>query len=147
MRTAPADVDGSSQLRALDDVWIPNRNGVFLNIAASFAESYDCAVVVTGFNREEAVEFPDNSADYVDSVNESLKYSTRNGVEVVSPTLGLTKREIILDGIEARAPLSVIWSCYREGPVMCGECGSCEKLRVALLAVPDDKRPVIEFSS
>jgi 7-cyano-7-deazaguanine synthase len=133
-------------LVTLDSVWIPNRNGVLINIAAAFAESYGCGVVVTGFNREEAVEFPDNSTEYVEAANRSLGYSTRLGVRVVSFTLDLTKRGIIEKGVELSVPLSGIWSCYREGEVMCGMCASCQRLKMALDSVPVDKRPLIEFA-
>lgn len=144
MRVSVGDGE-SGPLSSLEDVWVPNRNGVFLNVAAGFAERYGCDTVLTGFNREEATEFPDNSREYVDRVNEALKYSTRNAVVVESPTIDLSKREIILEGIEVGAPLSIIWSCYRSGPRMCGNCASCRRLRAALDAVPPEKRPVIEF--
>lgn len=133
-------------LVTLDAVWIPNRNGVFINTAAAFAEAYGCGVVVTGFNREEADEFPDNSRGYVDAVNRSLRFSTRSHVRVVSFTQGLTKRGIIERGMELSAPLSGIWSCYRSGETMCGTCGSCRRLKAALAAVAGDARPVIRFS-
>ncbi|MGZ5280409.1 MAG: 7-cyano-7-deazaguanine synthase, partial [Pseudobdellovibrionaceae bacterium] len=42
-------------------VWVPNRNGIFLNIAAGFAESLKADQIIPGFNREEATTFPDNS--------------------------------------------------------------------------------------
>jgi 7-cyano-7-deazaguanine synthase len=142
MRAGTKDAGG---LRTLDEVWIPNRNGVFLNVAAAFAESYGCDVVLTGFNREEAVEFPDNGPAYVARVNEALAYSTRNRVEVRSYTQDLDKREILWRGMELRAPLSLIWSCYRSGERMCGQCASCRRLRVALDAVPEERRPPIVF--
>jgi 7-cyano-7-deazaguanine synthase len=137
--------ESAGELRALDEVWIPNRNGVFLNVAAAFAESYGCDLVLTGFNREEAVEFPDNAPAYVASVNEALASSTRNRVEVASPTQDLDKREILWRGIELGAPLSLIWSCYRSGERMCGRCASCRRLRAALDAVPEERRPPIVF--
>jgi 7-cyano-7-deazaguanine synthase len=59
----------------------------------------------------------------------------------------MTKREILLEGIKLKAPLSVIWSCYRSGARMCGECPSCRKLRAALDAVPESSRPVVEFET
>lgn len=140
-----ADAADTGELVDLDDVWIPNRNGVFVNVAAAFAEAYDCGVVVTGFNRDEAAEFPDNSGAFVDRANASLELSTRGGVVVRSYTLDLGKREILREGMEAGAPLSVIWSCYRSGEKMCGRCASCRRLRIALDAVGEDRRPVIEF--
>jgi 7-cyano-7-deazaguanine synthase len=134
------------RLETLDDVWIPNRNGLLINAAAAFAESYRCDVVVTGFNREEAAEFPDNGADYVAAANRALEYSTRTGVRVVSYTQDLGKREIVAMGIEIRAPLSLVWSCYDAGEKMCGKCASCRRLKVAVDAQPSEKRPVIEFA-
>ncbi len=134
-------------LSTLDDVWIPNRNGVFVNTAAAYAESYGCNTVVTGFNREEAVEFPDNSRDYVDRVNASLEYSTRNRVRVESFTIDLDKRAIIRLGIELKAPLSIVWSCYKSGAKMCGTCASCARLRGAIDSLPASERPVIEFEA
>lgn len=139
--------DAAGELDTVENVWIPNRNGVFLNIAAAFAESYGCGTVVTGFNREEAVEFPDNSREFVEAANRSFEFSTRSGVRVVSYTLDLTKREILLAGIELKAPLSVIWSCYRAGTLMCGVCPSCRRLQMAVDALPASKRPVIEFEA
>lgn len=144
MRSAGGE---AASLRTLDDVWIPNRNGVFVNIAAAYAEGRGCDSVVTGFNREEAEEFPDNSAEYMARVNAALAMSTRNAVRVESFTIDLAKREIIRLGMQLKAPLSIVWSCYRSGERMCGECASCARLRAALDSLPADDRPVIEFAA
>ena len=142
-----SDARGDDDLSGLEQVWIPNRNGVFINIAAAYAESYGCGTVVTGFNREEAEEFPDNSRDYVDRANLALALSTRSRVRVESFTLDLDKRAIIRLGLELKAPLSIVWSCYRSGERMCGRCGSCARLRVAIDSLPPADRPVIEFDA
>jgi 7-cyano-7-deazaguanine synthase len=93
-RAGTAGPDGD-ELDTLADVWIPNRNGIFLNVAAAFAEHYGCGLVITGFNREEAAEFPDNSKEFVEVSNRCFEFSTRAGVRVQSYTLDLTKRQII----------------------------------------------------
>ena len=141
----PADLADAPALDTLDAVWIPNRNGVFLNIAAAVAEAYDCAYVVTGFNREEAAEFPDNSADYVLRANRAFEMSTRNSLRVISFTQELDKPQIVRLGVELRAPLSVIWSCYHSRDRMCGRCESCRRLKRALADVGVDERPRLEF--
>jgi 7-cyano-7-deazaguanine synthase len=142
---AGAAVKRAGALEELDDVWVPNRNGVFLNVAAAFAESYGCRTVITGFNREEAEEFPDNREVYVEAVNRGFKSSTRNGVEVRSYTQRLDKKDILRLGLKLRTPLSIVWSCYRAGAVMCGRCASCRRLRRALAALPAGERPRLEF--
>jgi 7-cyano-7-deazaguanine synthase len=38
-----ADLDNSIKSKAAAEaVWVPNRNGLFINIAAAFAEAYNC---------------------------------------------------------------------------------------------------------
>jgi len=139
--------EDETTLETLDEVWIPNRNGLFINVAAAFAESYGCDVVVCGFNREEAAEFPDNSADFAERATAALELSTRNRVALRSDTLGMDKREMLRAGADAGAPLSIIWSCYHSGQRMCGCCASCLRLKAALASLPEDERPVLEFAS
>jgi 7-cyano-7-deazaguanine synthase len=111
--------------RSAKAVWVPNRNGVFIEIAAAHAESLGATRLITGFNREEAVTFPDNSPAYVGAVNLALSYSTANGVQVVSFTGALDKKAIVALGRRLDAPLKQIWPCYEGGKRWCGECESC----------------------
>jgi 7-cyano-7-deazaguanine synthase len=112
-------------VRSAKAVWVPNRNGVFIEIAAAHAESMGAQRLITGFNREEAVTFPDNSPEYVEAVNQALSFSTANGVRVVSFTADLIKTEIVALGRRLDAPLKHIWPCYEGGRTWCGECESC----------------------
>ncbi|MDQ1274553.1 MAG: 7-cyano-7-deazaguanine synthase [Euryarchaeota archaeon] len=118
---APATITENSA----KSVWVPNRNGVMLNIAGSFAESRGCDYIVVGFNGEEAGTFPDNSFDYVQAMDHAFSYSTQNGVKVLAPLIKLGKTEIVKRALEAKAPLEYSWSCYHGGEIPCGECESC----------------------
>ncbi len=115
-------------------VWVPNRNGVFIEIAAAHAESLGATRLITGFNREEAATFPDNSPAYVKAVNGALSYSTANGVRVVSFTGLLDKRGIVRLGRRLDAPLDLIWPCYEGGRAWCRTCESCLRSLRALHA-------------
>jgi 7-cyano-7-deazaguanine synthase len=117
--------DPQAALDSAEAVWVPNRNGLFINAAASFAEALDCGLIVTGFNREEARTFPDNSPAFVKAANEALAFSTRNRVRVVSYTQRLDKIEIVQLGKKLNVPWRLIWSCYHGGSAMCGTCESC----------------------
>lgn len=121
-------------------VWVPNRNGLFINVAASFAETLDCELVVTGFNKEEALTFPDNSTAFVDRVNEALAYSTRNRVRVVSYTQRLNKADIVRLGQQLKVPWRLLWSCYYGGRTMCGNCESCRRFFRAMEAAGIQRR-------
>ena len=117
---APEVTQGSAK-----SVWVPNRNGVMINIAASFAESLGCEYVVVGFNGEEAATFPDNSFEYVQAVDECLSYSTQNGVKVLAPLIEFDKTGIVREALRSGAPLEWSWSCYHGADAPCGVCESC----------------------
>ncbi|NTW05821.1 MAG: 7-cyano-7-deazaguanine synthase, partial [Peptococcaceae bacterium] len=63
-------------IESTKNVWVPNRNGLFINIAAAFAEAINSSRVITGFNLEEAKAFPDNSREFLISCNKALMFST-----------------------------------------------------------------------
>lgn len=117
----------SDPIQTAKAVWVPNRNGVFINIAASFAEEMDADIIVAGFNQEEAETFPDNSIEFVQAVNQSLSLSTLRKVQVMSFTQAMNKNEIVELGKQMSAPLHLLWSCYLEGDKMCGRCESCQR--------------------
>jgi 7-cyano-7-deazaguanine synthase len=119
----------TQKFKKLKDVWIPNRNGLFINIAACYAEYYGAGLVITGFNREEARQFPDNTPQFVKAINKSLNYSTRTDIRVISYVEKLSKKEIYEIGLKYNAPLKYIYSCYLGAKTMCGTCASCQGLK------------------
>ncbi|MDO8518724.1 MAG: 7-cyano-7-deazaguanine synthase QueC [Deltaproteobacteria bacterium] len=120
-------------------VWIPNRNGVFINIAAAYAENWMASLVIVGFNREEAETFPDNSGEFSRVASEFLHYSTNGKVKLSAPMQEKNKTEIVQWMMEVGAshelPLQDVWSCYRgsEKGKMCGVCESCARLKRGLV--------------
>ncbi|MBU0700922.1 7-cyano-7-deazaguanine synthase QueC [bacterium] len=117
----------SDPIQTAKAVWVPNRNGVFINIAASLAEEMDVNIIVVGFNREEAETFPDNSLEFVQAINQSLSFSTLHKVQVMSFTQKMNKKEIVELGKQISAPFHLLWSCYLGEDKMCGKCESCQR--------------------
>ena len=114
------------------DVWVPNRNGVFLNIAAAMAEAWEIPFIYVGFNKEEATTFPDNTKEYADVMNQAFSYSTFIPIKILSVTLELTKLEIIRLGRSMNLPFDLIWSCYEGGDTPCQQCESCLRFSRAM---------------
>ncbi|MCC6278423.1 MAG: 7-cyano-7-deazaguanine synthase QueC [Oligoflexia bacterium] len=125
------------ELKNLDDkreadesakaVWVPNRNGVFLNIAASFAESLGAQAVIPGFNIEEAATFPDNTQAFLDQTTLAFKLSTMSQVKAISFTTQLNKTQMVGRAFELGVDLAHVWSCYQSGSQPCGRCESCQR--------------------
>lgn len=125
-------------------VWVPNRNGVFLNIAASFADSMGFTHIVFGANKEEAMTFPDNSAAFVGEINHSFEYSTLVKPKVIAPLVDNTKKETVEIAVKHNVPLNLVRSCYTDSEKHCGNCESCLRLKRALQDALGDVS-VVEF--
>jgi 7-cyano-7-deazaguanine synthase len=116
----------------VESVWVPNRNGVFVAIGAAFAEKYRAPILIAGFNAEEAADFPDNSAAFLNAANRALQFSTAGRVKLVSYSTHLDKQTIAKKAAALSVPLEKIYPCYTEGPVPCGGCISCRRTAQAL---------------
>jgi 7-cyano-7-deazaguanine synthase len=119
--------DLATSQKTAKSVWVPNRNGVLLNIAASFAEALGADCVVPGFNKEEAATFPDNTPEFMGALDRSFSYSTASQVKVKCFTDSMNKTEIVSLGKKLKVPFDLIWPCYFSGEKICGECESCQR--------------------
>jgi 7-cyano-7-deazaguanine synthase len=132
---AALDRGGAPVEASANAVWVPNRNGIFVEVAAAYAESLGAARVVVGFNREEAATFPDNSQGYLAALDRALSFSTRDRVRVDAPTGALDKAAILKIAHSRRLPLGLLWPCYEGGDSPCARCESCQRfLRAAATA-------------
>lgn len=128
----PSTLSQREAIRTAQEVWIPNRNALFINVAASFCDAYGKKWIVTGFNREEGSTFPDNSEEFVHRINKTLRFSTLVKPRVWVPLIRFTKSEILKKALRMKVPLEKIWVCYGSGEKHCGKCESCVRLKRAM---------------
>jgi len=122
------DAENSSK-----SVWVPNRNGLFLNIAGAFADSFGYKNIIIGANAEEAQSFPDNTKEFIERVNKEFEFSTQAKPKVVAPLINSNKEDIVKLALDNNIPLDKLNSCYRNTEKHCGKCSSCVKLKTALV--------------
>ncbi len=122
----PETLDRDSEANAIA-VWVPNRNAVFVSIAAAIAESHGSTAVIAGFNMDEAATFPDNSQAFVTAMNATLAVSTMNRVEIRSATIQMKKAEIARAFASLDLEPDLFWCCYEGGDQLCGKCESCAR--------------------
>lgn len=134
-KVSTTDLDDlKASTKSAKSVWIPNRNGVFLNIAASYAEALGADTIIPGFNAEEAATFPDNSFDFIRAVRKAFSFSTANQVNVQCYTITKSKVEIVKMGISLKVPFQNTWPCYLDLEKWCGQCESCQRAKRAFKA-------------
>ena len=114
-------------------VWVPARNTVFCSIALAYAESIDAEIIIVGWDYEEAKTFPDNSKEYLDAFNETIKYGSFDDIEIKAPLIEMDKVDIVKKGEEINAPMHLSYSCYAGEEKHCGTCESCKRRKRAFI--------------
>lgn len=120
--------DGSSLIKGgRGSVVVPNRNMVFLSIAASIAASRRIPFVTIASNNDDKIGFPDCRPGFISSVDAILS-KVELPVSARAPYLHLSKLEIVKRGRLLGVDFDKTWSCYNGGATPCGNCKAC-KLR------------------
>jgi 7-cyano-7-deazaguanine synthase len=110
--------------------YVPFRNGVFLALAAAWAEAKGVHEIVTGFNVIDSPDYPDTRAAFVRAMERAVNLGTRAAFSgprfrIAAPFINKTKAEIIRIGLRLRADYAHAVSCYRGGEAPCGTCSAC----------------------
>ena len=121
-------------IESAQSVWVPNRNALFLNIAAAFCDSYNYNYILFGANKDESKTFPDNTEEFRAQITKTFESSTLVKPKVLAPLINYSKGDIVRIAVEDSMPLELLWSCYRSSDKHCGECESCYHLKKALIA-------------
>lgn len=121
-------------IESAKNVWVPNRNGLFLNIAACFADSFNYKFILYGANKDEGATFPDNTEEFRTQISSVFRTSTLVSPQVIAPLINYTKNDIVRLAIDEEIPLELVRSCYNFSEKHCGKCESCLHLKNALLA-------------
>lgn len=129
--------DNNKQFNELESVWIPNRNGLFLNIAASYCDSKDIDYIIFGANKEESGSFSDNKPEYINISDKCFEFSTMKHPKIYAPCSDMTKIDLVNYMIDNDISFSLIKSCYRNKNELnkkhCNECMSCKLLYNAIM--------------
>jgi 7-cyano-7-deazaguanine synthase len=121
---------------------VPNRNMVFLSIAASYAIAHGAKRVYYAAHRNDEAVYPDCRIEFVWRLNEALKEGNYEPVRVFAPFIHDSKADIVVWGKRLRVPFEDTWSCYdpvkvdREVSLLnthvhCGVCGTCRERQSA----------------
>ena len=127
----------------IPSTYVPFRNAHFLAVAVSWAEVVGASAVFIGAVAEDSSGYPDCRPEYYRVFQQLVRVGTRpeTRIEIVTPVIGMRKREIIQRGIELDAPLDRTWSCYQFEDEACGSCDSC-RLRLKAFAEAGGTDPI-----
>lgn len=116
--------------------YVPFRNGLFLASAASIALSNGCEVIYYGAHSDDAAgnAYPDCSGEFNEAISSAVYIGSGNALEIKAPFVGLTKAQVVREGLRIGVPYELTWSCYEGGNRPCGICGTCRDRMAAFKA-------------
>ncbi len=120
--------------------YVPFRNGIFLAMAAAWAEARRIPDLVCGFHVVDSPEYPDTRQDFVRAMNSAINKGTGAAcggprMRIRAPFIRMGKADIIREGLRIGVDYSNSISCYAGGETPCGFCSSCRIRRNAWKAV------------
>jgi len=109
----------------LSTLVVPNRNMIFLAIAAGYAQSIDAQYVAYAAHHNDSAVYPDCRPEFAMSVGETLQLGTGGCVSLLAPFVHFTKGEVVRFGKGLNVPFKKTWSCYKGLEKHCGVCPTC----------------------
>lgn len=123
---------GAQFYETLKTTVVPNRNAIFLSIAAGYAQSIGSNNVFYAAHYSDRGVYPDCRQEFIDSFEKMSRISLDNNSLVVqSPFVEMDKSEIVKIGSELGVPYDLTWSCYGGDMKHCGTCSSCRERKRA----------------
>ena len=104
---------------------VPNRNMIFLAVAAGYAEGLGAEYVAYAAHASDAAIYPDCRPEFIESVGRTIKLATSGKVELIEPFTYKSKADIVELGRKLNVPLRLTWSCYKGEELHCGLCSTC----------------------
>ncbi len=107
--------------------YVPNRNMIFLAIAAAFAEAQGASAVYYGAQRHDLYGYWDTTPQFVQRINWLLQLNRRNSIRIETPFVHFSKAEILRLGFDLGVDYAQTWSCYEGAELACGICPTCSE--------------------
>ena len=129
--------------------YVPARNTIFLSLAMAWAETLGANDLFIGVNALDYSGYPDCRPEFIEAFEKLADVATKSGVtgsptRIHTPLIQMTKRDIILRGIELGVDYGLTLSCYDPtgDGAACGRCDACALRRKGFeeAGVPDPAR-------
>jgi len=106
---------------------VPSRNLIFASIMAGVAESIGAGHIALGIHSGDHFIYPDCRIDFAKALDTVVFLSSDNNVEVIAPLQRDDKYTILQKGLQIQVPYHLTRTCYKDQPLSCGKCGSCNE--------------------
>lgn len=110
---------------------VPNRNMIFISIAAARAISLSCSGLAYAAHSGDHAIYPDCREEFAKAMEGALKLCHYDPLYLERPFVNMNKAEIVKLGADLGVDFSQTWSCYEGKSVHCGKCSTCRERKEA----------------
>ena len=113
--------------------YVPNRNMIFLALAAAYAESHDVSDVFYGAQQHDLYGYWDTTPEFLARLNQVYQLNRKTPLRIQAPFVQYSKTDILRTGRDLNIDYAQTWSCYAGQALACGRCPTCAE-RLAAFA-------------
>lgn len=113
----------TSDLDVNKDAFLPNRNGLLLLVASSYAYKVQANYVAIGLLNDKNSIFPDQTRAFLNAFERFINISLNQEIKLLSPLMAMNKGDVIQLAEEKNINNS--YSCHSGTNEPCGICISC----------------------
>ena len=105
--------------------YVPNRNMIFLALAAAYAETIGVSDIYYGAQSHDMYGYWDTTPDFLAQLNQVYSLNRKTTVQIKAPLVNHSKTDILRMGLELEVDYAQTWSCYQGQEAACGRCPTC----------------------
>lgn len=105
--------------------YVPNRNMIFLALAAAYAETNNVSEIFYGAQRHDIYGYWDTTPQFLQSLNSVYQLNRKTPIEIKAPFVNFSKTDLLRIGLELDVDYGQTWSCYEGQDLACGRCPTC----------------------
>lgn len=113
-------------LDIVEDVFLPNRNLMFLLVASSYATQVGADTIAIGLLNEEFHIFEDQTKLFLNKTSELLTISLETDIKIIAPLMEFSKRDVI--ELCKQKGIDKTYSCHKGDELPCGICVACREI-------------------
>lgn len=125
---------GHYEAPSMKQTVVPNRNMVFLSIAAAKLMQYEKEthlLLYTGIHAGDHAIYPDCRPMFAEAMRQAFYEMSEGRLDLIAPFIRDSKKDIVLLGDDLKVPFELTWSCYEGRDLHCGKCGTCVERKEA----------------
>lgn len=115
--------------------YVPNRNMIFLSLAAAYAESHAASEVFYGAQKHDLYGYWDTTLEFLEQINQVYSLNRKTPIRIEAPFVTYSKADILREGFALGVDYGKTWSCYQGESVACGICPTCAERLAAFKEV------------